>query len=1120
MTALKSSLGRAARGVYHRLPISWKTRLALKSILFRALAPLLRNTNAYHRWYLDARMRDLPTGLAPNAAVEHAPVSTSVPEIARERRYADQVLALATARSPDYAAAPADAPPPALRAKAIAFYLPQFHPIPENDAWWGRGFTEWTNVGKAAPQFVGHEQPKLPGELGYYDLRLVEVMRRQAELAKLHGVYGFCFHYYWFAGRRLLERPLDQYLADDAIDFPFCLCWANENWTRRWDGHDADVLLGQNYCDESDERFIRDILPYLSDRRYIRIDGRPLLIMYRPSLLPDARRTLNTWRQRARDAGLGELFLAMVQFDVEDPRTYGFDAALEFPPHKLAGHMPPINESLEIVNPDYAGMVLDYRELARRAMHWPVPDYPLFRGLSPGWDNEARKPGRGYTFAHSTPAAYREWLSACADYAAAHPVAGERVVFVNAWNEWAEGAYLEPDRRYGYAYLHATRAALSGHAAPLRIALISHDAHPHGAQYLALNLLRELRRMQVDVEVLLQGEGRLEAEFAAFAPLHRLYALRPDQIAALAVDLRARGVQSVIANTAVSGRVVAALHAAGLRVVSLIHELPGVIAEYGLENALRTLGEVSARIVAPSVAVRDGLSGLLPSDVVRDKLVLRPQGLFTRSRYRGLDDLSPARAALRRKLGLADDAAVVLAVGYADRRKGLDLLAQAAIVACAKHADLHVVWVGHREVGLQPEVDALLAQAGIASRFHFVGLDFDTDDYYAGADVYALASREDPFPSVVLESLSVGTPVVAFAGTGGGADLIDGRAGLTVPAFDVDAYAAALLRVVGDASLRARLGEAGRALVNRDFSFRRYALDLLDFAGHRSPRISAVVPNYNYAHYLPQRLESLSSQTLPLLEILVLDDASTDDSLEVLQAERGRIHPEPELVRNARNSGSVFRQWAAGVRRAQGEFVWIAEADDLAHPQMLAALAQPMLADPSIVMAYCQSEQMDSDGGTLAPDYLAYTDDLDTRRWRSSYTASGAEEAACALAVKNTVPNVSAALFRRDALLAVLEAHEEDIVSYRVAGDWVVYLRLLTRGRIHFHPEPLNRHRRHAASVTTALNRQRHYDEVVAAQAIAQRLYPLDASVRAAAAEYAERLRVQFELPSATPVEA
>src|SRR5262245_59534320 len=245
--------------------------------------------------------------------------------------------------------------------RAIAFYLPQFHPIPENDRWWGKGFTEWSNVSRARPLFPGHEQPQLPRELGFYDLRVPEVRRDQADLARRFGIHGFCYYYYWFNGRRLLERPLEEVLRSGQPDFPFCICWANENWTRGWDGLERDILIEQQHTETSDAEFIRDVLPILKDPRYIRMNGAPLLLVYRPSLRPRPRRTTDVWRAEARAAGIDSLHLCAVQsYGVTDPRRLGFDAAVEFPPHYLS--LPDIRAELEHLAPEFEGWIFDYRD--------------------------------------------------------------------------------------------------------------------------------------------------------------------------------------------------------------------------------------------------------------------------------------------------------------------------------------------------------------------------------------------------------------------------------------------------------------------------------------------------------------------------------------------------------------------------------------------------------------------------------------------------------------------------------------------------------------------------------------------------------------------------------------
>lgn len=960
----KAALGRTAKFTYDHLPLPPNRRVRLKGVVFRALSPLLRNTQSYRAWQafeahrgggpLHAASARVPASTSPAPVTAPIQAADPVPQDAGHPHVSGQVLSElqnAASKVADEHVALDDSPADMSRidVRAIAFYLPQFHPIPENDAWWGRGFTEWTNVSKAVPQFVGHYQPRLPGELGFYDLRLVDVMRRQVELAKHYGLQGFCFHYYWFGGRRLLERPLEQFLANTDIDFPFCICWANENWSRRWDGMDQDILVGQSHSPEDDVAFITALEPLLRDPRYIRVDGKPLIVLYRPSILPDAKATQRRWREHCREVGIGEIMLAMVQFDVEDPRTFDFDVAIEFPPHKLARGLDPINDQLQIVNPEYSGYVIDYGTVIERARSHASTEFNMIRGVFPSWDNEARKPGRGYTFANATPARYREWLDLAIGYAREHPVAGERLVFINAWNEWAEGAYLEPDRRYGYAYLRETRNALLASPGTHRIrgravAIISHDAHPHGAQYLALNLARELRSgLGLDVHVLLMSGGQLAPRFAETAHVHDLSEMPGTSVAALFGDLRKAGVELVIANTAVSGRLTELVAAAGLRVVSLVHELPELIREYGLEGAVADLLAYSDRVVLPSEAVAAGMEQFVDHKLLARKAVLRPQGLFTRSKYRGTTNLDTARANLRAKLKLPDDARIVLAVGYADRRKGVDLLLNAAAICCNRDPLLHFVWVGHTDTSLARENAAAIAKGNLQPRFHFVGMDFETDDYYAGADIYALTSREDPFPSVVLEALSVGIPVVAFAGTGGGADLVRRGGGVVVPAFDIAKYADAITGLLANDAERKRLGSQGSDIVDAEFSFRAYAMDLLHFGGLQIPRVSVVVPNFNYARYLRERLESITNQTVPVYEIIFLDDKSDDHSVEVIQELRHSLSPEPRILVNHTNSGSVFLQWHRGVQLARGDYVWIAEADDLAKPDFLERILERKL---------------------------------------------------------------------------------------------------------------------------------------------------------------------------------
>jgi 2-polyprenyl-3-methyl-5-hydroxy-6-metoxy-1,4-benzoquinol methylase len=336
----------------------------------------------------------------------------------------------------------------------IAFYLPQFHPVRENDEWWGEGFTEWTNVTKARGLFEGHYQPHLPADFGFYDLRLREVQRNQITTAKAFGIGAFCFHYYWFGGRRILERPVEDFLADTAADIQFCLCWANENWTRNWDATDREVLIAQNYSPANDVEFIKGLLPYFRDGRYLKVDGAPVLVVYRPQELPDPRATVARWRWVCREAGIGEIHLvAALTHGNHEFESLGFDAGVEFPPHNVRARNR--KEELKTSAP-IEGWVVSYGEMAERYLNNDYRERLVYRGVYPSWDNTARVAGRGLITLDSTPHNYERWLSRASRRTVLERRPSQRLVFINAWNEWAEGCHLEPDQKYGRGFLEAT----------------------------------------------------------------------------------------------------------------------------------------------------------------------------------------------------------------------------------------------------------------------------------------------------------------------------------------------------------------------------------------------------------------------------------------------------------------------------------------------------------------------------------------------------------------------------------------------------------------------------------------------------------------------------------------
>jgi len=364
--------------------------------------------------------------------------------------------------------------------KLIAFYLPQFHTIPENDEWWGKGFTDWTNVKKATPRFKGHYQPHVPSDLGYYNLLDPNVRQNQVDLAREHGIHGFCYYHYWFNGKRLLHRPLDEVLASGKPDFPFCLCWANENWTRTWDGLDRHILIQQQYNEADDRAHIQWLADAFRDKRYIRIEGKPLFLVYRASNIPQPLHTTSVWREEARKIGVGEIFLCRVESfseERDDPSHAGFDAAVEFQPdwtnlpnfmgYKLFGGK--VQKPLSKIRPlknilsrldQGRTKVADYATLVRIALEQAPSPYLRFPCVTPSFDNTPRRKKGPAIIRGASPELYRQWLSSVLKKFV--PRSKEtNLVFINAGNEWAEGNHLEPDVKWGRAFLEATRDTLN-----------------------------------------------------------------------------------------------------------------------------------------------------------------------------------------------------------------------------------------------------------------------------------------------------------------------------------------------------------------------------------------------------------------------------------------------------------------------------------------------------------------------------------------------------------------------------------------------------------------------------------------------------------------------------------
>ncbi|RUT25902.1 hypothetical protein C0V97_08640 [Asaia sp. W19] len=972
------------------------------------------------------------------------------------------------------------------RARVLAYYLPQFHPVEANDRWWGKGFTEWTNLSRGVPRFADHYQPRTPRDLGHYRLDSAETLRRQAKMAHESGVEGFIFYHYWFNGTRLLEQPMEILLRSPEISLPFCLMWANENWSRRWDGGDQDILISQDYRCEDDEALIADFARHMRDPRYIRFGERPVLMIYRPGAIPKAQQRLRRWRALFREQeGIMPVFVMAQAFDDHDPRHFGMDAAIEFPPHKLTCTCTPIEDRLDILDQDMTARVYDYAELVDKALADPAPAFPLIRTVSPSWDNDARRQGAGLVLHGSTPALYERWLSETIEKARDNPVFGETLVCINAWNEWAEGAYLEPDVHYGAAYLNATARAvtrLRGGLGKTRLLLIGHDAFPAGAQMLLLSLGKALQRNHgLDIAFLLLGGGEMLPQYRQVATVEILRPGEPACRERLA-SLRIEGFGAALMNSAVTTVLTPDLVEAGIPFTLLIHELPGMIRHHDLERPLAEAMKRAFGLIVP---------GAMLTRICPNAHIL-PQGLYNPVTFTPED-----RLRVRQAYGIPALAHVVIGVGYGDTRKGFDLFLQlwsmlrspsftAPINGQETVRPIHFLWVGALSPAIETALESDLKPALDSGNFHLPGRVDNVSPFLSAADQFVLTSREDPYPSAALEALASGLPCAAFARCGMIPDLLetlasegDTRHAILQPG-DLPALGSLILKGARlPPTARGQRSTLGTALRAR-FSFDAYAAKVLGRAMPDLPWISVVVLSYNYARYLVARLATIFAQDCPVLEIIVLDDCSQDGSADLAEQTAEAFARGVRIIRQTRQSGSVFAQWQRAAEIAQGNWIWIAEADDLSEPEFLSSLGSLAGQVKGAVMAFCDSRPIDGEGISLGPDYQDYYRSHVGAQLGRDMVMPGQDFVRNFLGHANLILNVSAVLFRREAFNAALSACMAELGTYRLAGDWRVYLEILMQpgAQIAYLARPLNIHRRHQRSVTGALDESAHLAEI------------------------------------------
>lgn len=356
------------------------------------------------------------------------------------------------------------------KARVIAFYLPQFHPIPENDKWWGKGFTEWTNVGKAKTLFKGHYQPRVPADLGYYDLRVPKTRIAQADLARQHGVEGFCYWHYWFGnGKRLIERPFNEVLNSGKPDFPFCLAWANESWKGFEHGlKNRNLLIEQLYPGEIDYvNHFFEVLPAFKDKRYITVDGSPLFMIYKPLASDEIKLFIKVWRKLAKENGLKGIHfvghLNDLKLSLNDVMDSGVDAVnttriLNYTMYKrnlfqkIVGYF---NKKVRRIPLSYSYKLMSKYFIDEKEDKL----YNVYPSIIPGWDHTPRSGKEGLVITNSTPDLFEKHIKRTIDIVQ-HKSDENKIIFLKSWNEWAEGNYVEPDLRWGKKYLEAIKSSL------------------------------------------------------------------------------------------------------------------------------------------------------------------------------------------------------------------------------------------------------------------------------------------------------------------------------------------------------------------------------------------------------------------------------------------------------------------------------------------------------------------------------------------------------------------------------------------------------------------------------------------------------------------------------------
>ena len=860
-------------------------------------------------------------------------------------------------------------------AKLIAFYLPQFHAFAENDAWWGPGFTEWTNLARGTPRFRGHYQPRIPRDLGFYNLDDPTVMERQIALARAAGLHGFCFYYYNFNGKRLLHQPVERFLDNTELDWPFCIIWANENWSRRWDGSEAEILIRQDYRHEDAEALIDDWARHFKDKRYIRIGGRPLFFVYRTGIVPEPRRTLAHWRELLRERhGEDPLFFIAQTFTDEDPRAFGFDGAVEFPPHKLLANVNPSNSRLEYFDHAFSGLVYQYDELVAASGSVPAPEFPLVKTVVPSWDNDARRQGRGVIIANATPDRYKSWLRKSIDFARAHPVFGEQMVFINAWNEWAEGAYLEPDLHFGSAYLNATARAVCRQAErqPLLIVTAEWSAGEVREEIAGFSATAR-QRFGCDLHLVRLGGSAASGELADFASVATVAG--EQELADTLARLSDAGVEAAILFGTASGHVVPTLKEHGLRVVAVVDDLPRTIAVNRMRDKAHAIARHADAVVSPSASVLARFANEFGPTA--GTLSVLPPVAAEAARAS-----SAARARALASLGLRAATRLVVNYGPATIQAGVDLFAVIARDVIAQRSDVAFVWFGD----IEPTLRTWLEAGDDDGRLLFRPA--DTLANPSGiADVVAFTARESGYAKPVAEALAMAVPVVAFDGSGTGADLATGaESGRLAPLGDVSGFAERVVELLDRAPPRFLLP---RRADRKTDPATDSAFALLRQTDPALRAVSIVIPAEGEPAAVEAALATAFDQSYPVFEVVVVSDSLAQHDRQRLQDVASRLHRKVTFREGQAVGASLPQLLSAAAALAAGDLVCTLAPGNAAPSSLVRQLVHHFADDDIFAVLPCATDDAEAlaEPGKWTPAELAA--DLRDRQDRAAEFAFG-----------------------------------------------------------------------------------------------------------------------------------